>query len=82
MSTDHEHPHDWTRREVLGMGALAALGAVIGTPGAAVADAPRPTFAGLTPHVAGMHVHATYSEGPGSWDQQYFAAKNAGSDVL
>jgi hypothetical protein len=40
------------------------------------------TFAGLAPSVAGMHVHASYSEGAGSWDQQYFAAKNAGATVL
>jgi hypothetical protein len=70
----------WTRRQVLATGALTALGAVVaGHPGRASAAA---TFAGAAPFVAGMHVHAVYSEGAGSWDQQYFAARNAGANVL
>ena len=54
-----DEPPGWTRRRVLGAGALAALGAVLPWhPGRSEAAA---TFAGAAPFVAGLHVHACYS---------------------
>lgn len=72
--------HGWTRRQVLQTGALAALGAVVAGCGDRASAAS--TLAGRAPFVAGMHVHACYSEGTASWEQQYSAAKNAGANVL
>jgi hypothetical protein len=79
----HEHP-GLTRRQALQTGAAAALGAVVlGRPGAAGAASTSPaTLAGTEPIVAAMHVHAVYSEGPGSWEQQYANCVSSGVDVM
>jgi hypothetical protein len=76
--------HEVSRRTVLQAGAAAALGAVVlGRPGAAgAAPVSVASFTGTDPLVAAMHVHADYSEGPGSWEQQYANCVTAGADVL
>lgn len=83
---DHLHggPPLLTRRQALQAGAAVAFGAaVLGRPGAAGAAGINPaSLTGTDPLVAAMHVHAVYSEGPGSWEQQYANAVAAGVDVL
>jgi hypothetical protein len=72
-----------TRRQALQAGAAALGAAVLGRPGAAGAAGVNPAaLTGTDPFVAAMHVHAVYSEGPGSWEQQYANAVAAGVDVL
>jgi hypothetical protein len=73
-----------SRRSVLQGGAAAALGAVVlGRPAVAgAAPVSTASLAGTDPLVAAMHVHATYSEGPGSWEQQYANCVTAGADIL
>ena len=65
-----------SRRTVLQAGAAAALGAVVlGRPGAAgAAPVSAAGLAGTDPLVAAMHVHASYSENEGSWEEQYAKA--------
>jgi hypothetical protein len=78
----HEHEgRVLTRRQALQAGAAVALGGVVLTRagGAAAAAA---GLAGTEPFIAAMHVHACYSEGFGSWEQQYANAKATGVDVL
>jgi hypothetical protein len=70
-------PHDFTRRQALQGGAAIALGATVFSRPAAA----RAATAGA-PLVAAMHVHASYSEGPGSWEQQYANCVTTGVDVL
>lgn len=73
-----------TRRQALQAGAAVALGGVVLTrPGAAgAASASAAALAGTDAFIAAMHVHASYSEGPGSWEQQYANAAATGVDVL
>jgi hypothetical protein len=77
-------PAGVTRRQLLEGTAAAALGvAVLGRPVAARAVPSRAaTISGLAPVLAAMHVHASHSEGPASWQQQYANAAAAGVDVL
>jgi len=82
-----EHVHGaplLTRRQALQAGAAVALGGtVLARPGAAGAASASPAaLAGTDAFVAAMHVHASYSEGPGSWEQQYANAVATGVDVL
>jgi hypothetical protein len=71
------------RRDLL-RGGAALLGAtVLSRPSAAVAGSTSSsTLSGMAPVIAAMHVHASHSEGPGSWEQQYANAAAAGVDVL
>ena len=80
---DAHHP-EISRRTVLQAGTAAALGAVVlARPGAAgAAPISAASFTGTDPLVAAMHVHADYSEGPGSWEQQYANCVSAGADIL
>jgi hypothetical protein len=81
----NSHAHaGLTRRQALQTGAAAALGAVVlARPGAAgAASLSAATLAGTDPVVGAMHVHAVYSEGPGSWEQQYANCVTSGVDVM
>jgi hypothetical protein len=85
MSDEHPHVSEGglTRRQTLQAGAAVALGSgVLGRPGAARGAPVGATLAGTAPVVAAMHVHAVYSEGAGSWEQQYANCVAAGADVL
>ena len=76
--------HGVSRRTLLKGAAAAAIGASVMGPPTLVRAAPT-RAAGLTgqnPLVAAMHVHAVYSEGPASWEQQYANAAAAGVDIL
>ncbi len=68
-------------------GLLTAVGAAVGTSvvpvvGLRPALASGTTFTGAQPLRAAMHVHASWSEGPGSWSAQFSRADEAGLDVL
>jgi hypothetical protein len=72
-----------TRRRFLSGGAAAVGAAVLGPPTLTRASAEAATLlAGQTVARAAMHVHASASEGPGSWEQQYANAAAQGLHVL
>ncbi len=76
---------DLSRRELLGMGAVAAAGLVVSKPlwlpaGSSLA-APN-SFTGGAALRLGMHVHGSWSEGLGSWEAQFAQAVSYGLDVL
>jgi hypothetical protein len=65
------------------------LGAVAGfavapliTTGRAAASTSGATLAGRDPLITAMHVHASWSEGNGSWEAQYAQASALGVDLL
>ncbi|GAA3179372.1 hypothetical protein GCM10010531_36740 [Blastococcus jejuensis] len=82
----HRHlpPPGFNRRQLLQGGAAVALGAAMAGPPGRIATAGinLASFSGIDPFVAGMHVHANYSEREASWEQQYAAAVGAGANVL
>jgi hypothetical protein len=99
MDDQHQHTHvhtedaagsasdrePWSRREFLGLGAVAAAGLV--TPGAlwlpeAGAAAAASSFTGINALRLAMHVHASWSEGMASWEAQFTQASTTGIDVL
>jgi hypothetical protein len=72
-----------TRRTFLQAGAAAAGAAVLGPPALTAASAEAATLlVGQTVARAAMHVHASSSEGVGSWEQQYANAAAQGLHVL
>jgi hypothetical protein len=82
-SPDEREP--WSRREFLGLGAVAAAGLI--TPGAlwlpeAGAVAAASSFSGSKALRLAMHVHASWSEGMASWEAQFAQASSTGIDVL
>ena len=78
------HSH-LSRRELLGMGAVAAAGLSVPTPvwlpANAAVGVPN-SFTGATALRLGMHVHGSWSEGLGSWEAQFAQAASYGLDVL
>lgn len=73
-----------SRRSVLRASGVAAAAAAVRSlwvPGSAWGASPR-TLTGLNPVRNAMHVHATWSEGPGSWESQFAQASAIGTDVL
>jgi hypothetical protein len=73
-----------SRRGVLQAGGVAAIAAAaksLWVPGSAWGASPR-TLTGLNPVRNAMHVHAAWSEGPGSWESQFAQASAIGTDVL
>jgi hypothetical protein len=75
----------WSRREFLGLGAAAAAGLI--TPGAlrlppAGSVANASPFTGTNALRLAMHVHASWSEGSGSWEAQFTQAAANALDVL
>ena len=80
--TTHSH---LSRRELLGMGAVAAAGLAVPTPvwlpANAAVGVPN-EFTGATALRLGMHVHGSWSEGLGSWEAQFAQAASYGLDVL
>ena len=76
-------PPGISRRAVLRGGAAAVGLAVLGRPSVVRSATPLgAALAGGAVVRAAMHVHASSSEGPASWEQQYANAAAAGVDVL
>jgi hypothetical protein len=73
-----------SRRSVLHAGGAAALAAAtssIWLPSSAWGASPR-SLTGTKPVRNAMHVHASWSEGNGSWESQFAQAAAIGTDVL
>jgi hypothetical protein len=73
-----------SRRNVLRAGGVAAVAAAtrsLWVPGSAWGASPK-TLTGLKPVRNAMHVHGSWSEGPGSWESQYAQAAAFGTDVM
>ena len=73
-----------SRRDLLRAGGAVALAAAttpMWMPHSAWGASPR-TLTGLNPVRNAMHVHAVWSEGPGSWESQFAQAAAIGTDVL
>src|SRR5581483_4940249 len=76
--------HRTSRRDLLRAGGAVALAAAttpVWMPRSAWGASPR-TLTGLNPVRNAMHVHAVWSEGPGSWESQFAQASAIGTDVL
>lgn len=78
------HAHGITRRRALQGGVVLTLGAAAHRRAGAVrAGSPDPAaLSNAAPLIAAMHVHAVYSEGAGSWEQQYANCVATGVDVM
>jgi hypothetical protein len=82
----HQHQHDLTRRGFLGAVAGATVGLLLppsvwlraGPASAAVSG----SLTGSNPLRLAMHVHGSWSEGPGSWEAQFTQAAANAFDVL
>jgi hypothetical protein len=79
------HPLRWSRRQLLTAAGTAAgalmVPAWLWQPAHAASVAPGSLTGGRALRVA-MHVHGSWSEGPGSWDAQFQQAAANGFDVL
>jgi hypothetical protein len=81
---EHPEPHAGVSRRRFLQGGAAALGTAVLGPviGGAVRVPAAASLSGLGVATAGMHVHASSSEGLASWEQQYANAAAVGCDVL
>ncbi len=81
LATPVGQPFHPSRRLVLGALAGLAVSPFVRT-GRAAAATSGATFTGLDPVISAMHVHASWSEGNGSWEAQYAQAAALGVDLL
>jgi hypothetical protein len=75
----------WSRRHFLTSAGAAAGGLLVPVPAvrSQLASAPgAPDIAGSRSLKAAMHVHASWSEGVGSWEAQFAQAASTGFDLL
>ncbi|HET7310767.1 MAG TPA: hypothetical protein VFJ17_05525 [Mycobacteriales bacterium] len=85
---DHAPPRfSLSRRRLLGIGAAAIAGATVADTiwlptRAMAASGTQDTLTGAAPVRLAMHVHGSWSEGPGSWEAQFDQAARNAIDVL
>ena len=85
---DHAPPRfGLSRRRLLGIGAAAFAGATVADSiwlptRAMAATGAQNTLTGSAPTRLAMHVHGSWSEGPGSWEAQFDQAARHDVDVL